>query len=53
MNRQQEKAIHDACGRPDADEIVDAVKAAFTPKELYGADALDEWATENGYVKAE
>lgn len=36
----------------DVDDLVDYVAYTFTPTEVFDAEALSEWALENGFIRS-
>lgn len=36
----------------DASFVIDWVESNFSPEEVFGIHALEEWAENNGYIKA-
>lgn len=37
----------------DEDEIIKHIKKNYVPDKVFMESDLDDWATENGYIKAE
>ncbi len=35
----------------DKDELINVVQANFSPEEVYGESELEQWATDNGFIK--
>ena len=35
----------------DSGEVFEAIRKDYSPEDVFGADELGQWATENGYVE--
>lgn len=54
MTRQQEQELQRCASLSiDWDDVVATIGEQFEPGDVFSAQALDDWAKENGYIKAE